>query len=136
MTRPSSVSELLERRSLVAMECTIPGELTIEEWRALRPRRRRSRSARLIAGVRRVMPLRPITCDHICDTTTRYDRAQARLTFLLTCRECGTARVIETLAYEPRFDPTPAPHSPDAPGGATLHELPARVTEWRARRAA
>ena len=86
---------------------TIPGELTLEQWRALRPRRKRERSERLGAGVRRVVALRPVTCDHICDTSTRYDQVQKRLTFFLTCSVCGTAKVIETLEYEPRFEPTP-----------------------------
>jgi hypothetical protein len=53
MTLLSPISEQLERRSVAALESTIPGELTIEQWRAVLPRRRRGTSARLIAGVRR-----------------------------------------------------------------------------------
>ena len=118
------------------MEGTIPGELTLEQWRALRPRRKRERSARLVAGVRRVVALRPVTCDHVCDATTRYDRAQKRLTFFLACSVCGSAKVIKTVGYEPRFDPTPAPHSPGSPGAAALQEPPVPATEFRVRRAA
>ena len=44
-------------------------------------------------------------CTHLHDTTSRYDKARRRLTFLLVCRECGIERVVETLAYEPRFAP-------------------------------
>ncbi len=42
-------------------------------------------------------------CDHLCDTTTRYDARRKLLTFLLRCPECGTETVIETIEYEPRF---------------------------------
>lgn len=131
-----SISEQLERQSLVSMECTIPGEMTIGEWRCLRPRRKRGRSARLLAGARPVVPLRPLTCDHLCETTTRYDKQEKRLTFLLACPECGTVKVMETIQYEPRFDPAPAPQSPDAPGGGTVHQLPVRDNDWRVRRRA
>jgi hypothetical protein len=47
-------------------------------------------------------------CDHIHDTTTRYDHVHKRLTFLLVCPTCGTERVLETLRYEPRFRPATA----------------------------
>jgi hypothetical protein len=49
-----------------------------------------------------------MTCDHLHDTTTRYDPVEKRLTFLLICPVCGTERVLETRHYEPRFRPTPA----------------------------
>jgi hypothetical protein len=131
-----SISEQLERQSVVAMECTIPGEMTIGQWRSMRPRRKPGRSARLFAGARRVVPLRPVTCDHLCETTTRYDKQQKQLTFLLACPACGTVKVMQTIRYEPRFDPTPAPRSPDAPDSATVHVLPVRGTEWRVSRRA
>jgi hypothetical protein len=44
-------------------------------------------------------------CDHVCDTTSRYDADAKLLTFLLFCPECNSERVIETLSYEPRFKP-------------------------------
>jgi hypothetical protein len=45
-------------------------------------------------------------CDHLFDTTTRYDSEQHKLlTFLLLCRACGTSRIVERLSYEPRFQP-------------------------------
>jgi hypothetical protein len=52
-------------------------------------------------------------CGHIHDTTTRYDRAERLLTFLLVCPVCGTEKVVETLDYEPRRrdDIVPQPDS-------------------------
>jgi hypothetical protein len=47
-----------------------------------------------------------ITCDHLYETTTRYDAVEKVLTFLLVCPVCGTERVLETQHYEPRFQPT------------------------------
>jgi hypothetical protein len=46
-------------------------------------------------------------CDHLHDTTTRYDHVRKRLTFLLVCADCGTESVVETLSYEPRFESSP-----------------------------
>jgi hypothetical protein len=45
-------------------------------------------------------------CDHLFDPTSRYDTARKLLTFLLVCPVCGTQEIVETLAYEPRFEPT------------------------------
>jgi hypothetical protein len=51
MTTGSVISEKLRRRSVVPVECTIPAELTIEQWRRGRCRRpaptRDARVARL-----------------------------------------------------------------------------------------
>ena len=44
-----------------------------------------------------------LMCDHLHETTSRYDLAQKLLTFLLRCPVCGTERVIESLRYEPDF---------------------------------
>lgn len=44
-------------------------------------------------------------CDHLYDTTTRYDSNRKLLTFLLYCPICRTESVVETLAYEPAFRP-------------------------------
>ena len=41
-------------------------------------------------------------CDHLHDSTSRYDAAEKLMTFLLVCPTCGIERVVETLAYEPR----------------------------------
>jgi hypothetical protein len=41
-------------------------------------------------------------CDHLHDSTSRYDAAEKVMTFLLVCRTCGIERVVETLEYEPR----------------------------------
>jgi hypothetical protein len=50
----------------------------------------------------------PMRCDHLQDTTTRYDPVAKLLTFLLICPVCQTEKVVETLDYEPRFKPTAA----------------------------
>jgi hypothetical protein len=121
MTPSPSISQRLERQSLVVMESTIPAAMTVEEWRRRRSdrgRRAQRRSARL-AGTRRLVPLRPARCDHLHDTTTRYDPAGKRLTFLQICHACGIEKVVETIPYEPR----PKPHAAE---GATVHELPVR----------
>ena len=41
-------------------------------------------------------------CDHLHDTTSRYDAAEKLLTFLRVCRTCGIEQVVETVEYEPR----------------------------------
>jgi hypothetical protein len=41
-------------------------------------------------------------CEHLHDSTSRYDAGQKVLTLLLVCRTCGVERVVETLEYEPR----------------------------------
>jgi hypothetical protein len=41
-------------------------------------------------------------CDHLHDSTSRYDATQKVLTFFLVCRVCGTETVVETVEYEPR----------------------------------
>jgi hypothetical protein len=41
-------------------------------------------------------------CDHLHESTSRYDVPAKVLTFLLVCRTCGIERVVETLEYEPR----------------------------------
>jgi hypothetical protein len=42
-------------------------------------------------------------CDHLFDTTSRYDRKRGLLTFVLFCPACETETVIETLRYAPAF---------------------------------
>jgi len=49
---------------------------------------------------------RLMACDHIHDTTTRYDPVGKVLTFVLICPVCRTERILETRRYEPRFQPT------------------------------
>jgi hypothetical protein len=55
MTTSSSIALQLARQSVVAMECTIPAEMTVEEWRrrrSARTRPARRRSLRLFAAAR------------------------------------------------------------------------------------
>jgi hypothetical protein len=47
-------------------------------------------------------------CDHLHDTTSRYDHGEKLLTFLLVCHACRTEKVIVTLPYQPRFEQHPA----------------------------
>jgi hypothetical protein len=77
-----------------------------------------------------------VPCDHLHDSTTRYDHDQKLLTFLLICPVCRTEKVIETQHYEPRFQPRPAPQLADASAGATIDQLPVRRHEPPTRRAA
>jgi hypothetical protein len=65
-------------------------------------------------------------CGHVHDTTSRYDHRGKRLDFLLVCPVCGTETVIETLDYEPHFEPL----------GASVHALPPRRDPQPVRRAA
>jgi hypothetical protein len=60
-----------------------------------------------------------VPCDHLHDTTSHYDRAGKMLTFLLVCPVCGTETVIETLHYEPHFEPDPEVGS----AGNNVHQL-------------
>jgi hypothetical protein len=41
-------------------------------------------------------------CDHLHDSTSRYDAAETVMALLLLCQTCGIERVVETLEYEPR----------------------------------
>ena len=41
-------------------------------------------------------------CDHLHDSTSRYDAAEKVMALLLVCPTCGIERVVETLEYEPR----------------------------------
>jgi hypothetical protein len=43
------------------------------------------------------------TCEHMFDTTSRYETATKLLTFLLVCPVCRSEQVVETLEYEPNF---------------------------------
>jgi len=51
-------------------------------------------------------------CDHLHDSTSRYDAAEKVMTLLLVCPTCGIERVVETLEYEPRPVWTSAAASP------------------------
>lgn len=115
MTFDSSIRRQLLGQSVVPMECTIPRDMTIGQWRW----RRSARSQRT-------------PCEHVHDTTSRYDPAGQLLTFLLVCPVCGTERVIETLHYAPRFRPLPTAGSTDA----SVHRLPSRRHAQPERRAA
>jgi hypothetical protein len=44
-------------------------------------------------------------CDHLYETTSRYETATKVLTFLLVCPVCRVEEVAETLEYEPNFAP-------------------------------
>jgi hypothetical protein len=42
-------------------------------------------------------------CDHLFETTSRYDHERKVLIFLLFCPACETETVVETLRYSPAF---------------------------------
>jgi hypothetical protein len=77
-------------------------------------------------AVLRLLPRRVAGCDHLHDTTTRYDREAKQLDFLMVCVVCGTERLVESISYEPRFQPN----------GATVHPLRPRRMGESGRRAA
>jgi DNA-binding CsgD family transcriptional regulator len=127
MAPSPSIAEHLERQSVVPIESTIPTDMTAEQWRrqrSARPRHARRRTARLFAAARRLVPLRPVPCDHMHDTTTRYDHVKKLLSFLLVCPVCGTEKLVETKPYAPHFTPHPATQTPAA--SATVHRPPVR----------
>jgi hypothetical protein len=97
--------------STAVVECTIPRDMTIE-------RSRRRRSTAPARGVGRHGETR---CDHLHDTVSRYDRDAKRLELLLTCPVCETEKVIHSLAYEPRFEPS---------WQAPTHSARARPRPW------
>jgi hypothetical protein len=93
------------------VECTIPPDMTIERWRRLRRSTaptQRDPWSRLLAAARRVARHGERRCDHLHDTVSRYDHAAKRLELLLTCPVCETEKLIHSLAYEPRFEPSVA----------------------------
>jgi hypothetical protein len=77
-------------------------------------------------------------CDHLHDTTSRYDAEKKLLTFLRMCRICGIEQVVETREYEPK------PVWPARGAAPHLAVLPVEssippdttLTEWRYRKLA
>jgi hypothetical protein len=112
MRSPFTVSERLERQGMLVLEASIPEGMTIDEWRRRRaraaPRRAHRRRARNSSRPRHLAAVPEGTCDHLHDTTSRYDHSAKVLTFLLVCHVCGTEKVIEQLPYEPRFEQHPS----------------------------
>jgi hypothetical protein len=110
MTPVTTIADYVARQSMVPLESTIPPDVTVDQWRR----------------ARRTRPVAFGECGHLHDTTTRYDHARKLLDFLLVCPACCTEKVIETLDYEPRFEPLVA----------TVHPLPVRRQQSSDRRAA
>ena len=110
MTAPP-LSITVDARAMDVVESTIPADMTIREWRVRRSTPARRRSSRALAAVRQLVSRRKARCEHLHDSTTRYDRAAKRLDFLLVCPVCKTEKLIHSLAYEPRFEPTGAVHT-------------------------
>ena len=113
MTPRSQISPHLQR-SVVTIESTIPPDMTIAEWNRLCASRRPAKPRRRLlarSGANKVVPLRPATaeqpdaCEHLHETTTRYDQERKLLSFLAVCRTCGTEKVVETQRYEPHYEP-------------------------------
>ena len=104
---PSSLSEQLVRQSIAPMESTIPLDMTLAQWRRQRASRarRKGRRSGLLATASRLVSLPTASCKHVHDSTTRYDHDRKLLAFLLVCSVCGTEKVVETMHYEPRFEP-------------------------------
>src|ERR687895_183515 len=103
------------------LECTIPLDTTIEQWRRLRrsaaPTHRNPWSL-LLAAARRVARHGEQQCDHLHDTASRYDHAAKRLELLLTCPVCKIEKVIHTRPSGPGSGPGGPPTPPPRrPGG-------------------
>ncbi|HEY2603018.1 MAG TPA: hypothetical protein VGI67_15785 [Thermoleophilaceae bacterium] len=49
-------------------------------------------------------------CEHLYDSTSRYDADRKLLTFLLVCPVCEIEEIVQTLEYAP----TPKAHAPAA----------------------
>jgi NAD(P)-dependent dehydrogenase (short-subunit alcohol dehydrogenase family) len=69
--------------------------------------RRSTAKTKQRASTRRVQaasakPGAAVVCDHLHDTTSRYDAAEKVLTFLRVCRICAIEQVVQTLEYEPK----------------------------------
>jgi hypothetical protein len=129
----SSISEQLVRQSVVPMACTIPPEMTIAQWRqqrALGPKQKGRRLGGILAAASRLAAPTAAPCDHVHDSTTRYDHDQKLLTFLLICPVCGTEKVIETQHHERRFEPSPARRA-DAADGPPSTNYPSAGTSGR-----
>lgn len=77
-------------------------------------------------------------CDHLHDTTSRYDAVEKVLTFLRVCRICGIQQVVETLDYEPRPVWTAGGAAPPLAVLPVESSIPPDTTlaEWRYRNAA
>ena len=112
MNAPITVSKRLEQQGMLVVEASIPEGMTIDDWRRRRAAAaRQRRSRRRSPGSSRPRHLAAVpdaTCDHIHDTTSRYDHSARVLTFLLVCGVCGTEKVVERLPYEPRFEQQPS----------------------------
>jgi ribosomal protein L44E len=113
------------------VECTIPPDMTIERWRRFRRSTaptQRDPWSRLLAAARRVARHGERRCDHLHDTVNRYDHAAKRLELLLTCPVCETEKLIHSLAYEPRFEPSVASvHALHPREGAAVDAQPRSV---------
>ena len=97
--------------AMTIVECTIPPGMTIEQWRRLRrgsALTQRNPWSLLLVAARRVARHGAQPCDHLHDTASRYDHAAKRLELLLTCPVCKTEKVVHSLTYEPRFEPSRA----------------------------
>ena len=44
-------------------------------------------------------------CDHLYDSTSRYDAGSKLLTLMLVCPVCRIEEIVQTLDYEPNFVP-------------------------------
>jgi hypothetical protein len=48
-------------------------------------------------------------CDHLYETTSRYDADRKLLTFLLVCPVCEIEETVQTIEYAPSFTAHAAP---------------------------
>jgi hypothetical protein len=64
-------------------------------------------------------------CDHLHESTSRYDHDAKVLTLMLVCRICRIENVVEMISYEPRLKPCAIP-SPERSSfaDAVITDLP------------
>jgi len=57
-------------------------------------------------------------CDHLYDSTSRYDADRMLLTFLLVCPVCEIEEIVQTIEYAPKFEAYIAPAATPLAAGA------------------
>jgi hypothetical protein len=57
-------------------------------------------------------------CDHVYETTSRYDADRKLLSFLLVCPVCEIEEIVQTIEYAPKYTAHPAPAALPVAAGA------------------
>jgi hypothetical protein len=76
---------------------------------------------------------RSVRCEHLCETTSRYDHGEKELSFLLFCALCGTEELVERIRYEPQFTETRESSDPGSVRPGTSASRTGVSGRWRVR---